>query len=295
MFHQAYPPLLSEMQSLVNEMQDGTEFRHGQIREALSFAAEDTANPVLPYENHHCWQRSLTQSSRRRGVVDGAMRPSMPWLHTNTSVAPPLWFPGCTDGSTGAMGWTRSRSASDGNPPYNALTRRLLQSTGIPTFSQASFGPMTRQRVGVQIQFSPSTRAEAVNGVGGDTQPHPRLEAISRDFQSPNFWIQPARLPMQGDGRLGRVDAILQLSAFRFHSTIPLEPRPPACLFRLSQEFSSLLQLPFPALSHGQQVMRAVRFGRRPCDFNQTTRIRSRHRALASVIDTVGAKLPVVL
>jgi hypothetical protein len=92
------------MQSLVNEIQDGTEFRHGQIREAMSFAAEDTANLVLPHENHHRWQSSLTQSSRRRGVLDGTTRPSMLWLHTNTSVAPPLWIPGCTGGSTRCNG-----------------------------------------------------------------------------------------------------------------------------------------------------------------------------------------------
>jgi hypothetical protein len=31
-------------------------------------------------------------------------------------------------------------------PPDNALTRRLLQSTGIPTFPQPSFGPTMRQK-----------------------------------------------------------------------------------------------------------------------------------------------------
>ena len=179
------------------------------------------------------------------------------------------------------MGWTRSRSASDGNPPDNALTRRLLQSTGIPTFPQPSFGPMTRQkgqRPDPIPTSNPSSGGREWSGRRHTTTSP--TEAYPSRLQFPNHWIQPARLPVQGEAWTG--ERYTTTVGFRLPASI-LQSRwsqDHQLVCFVSQEFSSLLQLPFPALSHGQQVMRAVRFGRRPCDFNQTTRIRSRHRAL---------------
>jgi hypothetical protein len=96
-------------------------------------------------------------------------------------------------------------------PPDNALTRRLLQSTGIPTFPQPSFGPTMRQKGPDPIfTINPSGGREWSGRRHTTTSPTP----VPRDSQFLNCRIQSAHLPMQGG--LGRVNAILQLSASGF-------------------------------------------------------------------------------
>jgi hypothetical protein len=120
-------------------------FRHGSPRSQIQFSRTAArGRAALP---NLCSHRGFfTRNLERR-------------LHALVAqirvVAPPLWLLGCADGSTSALGWTRSGDSVMALLLDNALTRSVLQSPHVADASQWSFSSKARQSVRHR-QFSPT-------------------------------------------------------------------------------------------------------------------------------------------